>query len=265
VSQRFDFYLARDSWLHRMDPRAKLWAIVMAGIICLMFKEILVLAALLGLAQLLLLSAQIPADRLRWLWNRLSPLLIMILVLQPFFAPGPGPDLVALGPIRLTVDGILEGVSFSLRAATLAFVAAVLLLTTDPALLVQGLVKLGMPYPWGLTVGLAIRYLPTSYNLFVTISEAQQARGWIAGDTHFIQRVRSYLPVLVATIIAALRLSDSLGLALAARGLGYPARRTVLHDVHLRTVDWLAIGLVTVAFAGLVAVRFGVGWGAEPM
>jgi energy-coupling factor transport system permease protein len=265
MSQRFDFYLARDSWLHRMDPRAKLWAIVLAGLTCLMFKEIPVLATLLVLAHLLLLSAHIPADRLRWLWGRLMPLLIMILILQPFFAPGPGPDLVALGPIRLTVGGILEGVSFSLRAATLAFVAAVLLLSTDPALLVQGMVKLGMPYPWGLTVGLAIRYLPTSYSLFVTISEAQQARGWIAGDTNFIRRVRSYLPVLVATIIAALRLSDNLGLALAARGLGYPARRTVLRDVQLRPVDWVAIGLVAAAFAGLVVVRFGLGWGAGPL
>ena len=38
---------------------------------------------------------------------------------------------MSLGPLRLTVHGILEGVSFALRAATLAFMAATLLLTTD--------------------------------------------------------------------------------------------------------------------------------------
>ena len=48
-----------------------------------------------------------------------NPLLVMILILQPVFVPGPGPDLLSLGPIRLTVHGILEGVSFALRAATL--------------------------------------------------------------------------------------------------------------------------------------------------
>ena len=79
-----------------------------------------------------------------------------------------------------------------------------------------------------------------------------------------MQRARSYLPVLVATIIAALRLSDNLGMALAARGLGYPARRTVLHDIHFRPADWLAVVVVSFVFLGLVILRFGLGFGAEP-
>ena len=264
MSQRFELYLARDSWLHRLDPRAKLWAVLLAGSVGLMYKQIGVLAGLLILAHLVLLSARIPADRIRWLWTRLAPLLVMILVLQPIFTPGPGPDLLRLGPLRVTVSGILGGVSFALRAAALAFVAAVLLLTTDPTQLVQGLVKVGLPYPWGLTVGLAVHYLPTTYGLFVTAGEAQQARGWIVGRGSFVRQARSYVPILVATIIAALRLSDNLGLALAARGLGYPARRTVLHDVVFRRADWLAVVLATVLFIGLVVLRYGLGFGAEP-
>ncbi len=262
MSQRFDLYVARESWLHHLDPRTKLWAVLLACTVGLIYKHVFVLAGLLILAHLALVSARIPADRIRWLWTRLAPLLIMILILQPLFSPGPGPDLVRLGPVRLTVSGILEGVSFALRAAALAFLAATLLLTTDPTQLVRGLVKLGLPYPWGLTVGLAIRYLPTTYGLFVTVSEAQQARGWIVGQGNLFQRARSYMPILVATIIAALRLSDNLGLALAARGLNYPARRTVLYDIRFRASDWLAVALVTLAFGGLVTLRFALGFGA---
>ena len=264
MSHGFDLYLRRDSWLHRLDPRAKLWAVLLAGSAGLIYKQIAVLACLLILAHLLLLSARIPANRIRWLWGRLAPLLVMILILQPLFAPGPGPDLLSLGPLRLTVAGILDGVSFALRAASLAFLAAVLLLTTDPTDLVQGLTKLGLPYSWGLTVGLAIRYLPTTYGLYLTINEAQQARGWIVGKGNLVQRARSYLPILVATIIAALRLSDGLALALAARGLDYSARRTVLHDVHTQPADWLAIALSTLLVAVLVALRYGLGVGAAP-
>ena len=264
MSQGFDLYLPRDSWLHRLDPRAKLWAVLLAGTIGLVYKQIAVLACLLILAQLALLSARIPPARIRWLWGRLAPLLGMILILQPLFAPGPGPDLLSLGPLRLTVDGILDGVSFALRAATLAFVAATLLLTTEPTNLVRGLTKLGLPYSWGLTVGLAIRYLPTTYGLYVTINEAQQARGWIVGRGNLVQRARSYLPTLVATIIAALRLSDGLALALAARGLGYPAQRTVLRDIRMEAADWLAVALATALTAGLLALRYGLGFGAAP-
>jgi energy-coupling factor transport system permease protein len=158
---------------------------------------------------------------------------------------------------------LLDGLSYALRAATLAFVAATLLLTTDPNRLVQGLVKLGLPYPWGLTVGLAIRYLPTAYSLFAAIGEAQQARGWIVGQGGFVQRARSYVPILVATIIASLRLSDNLGMALAARGLGYPARRTALYDVQFKAADWLALIVSTLAFAGLLVLRYALVFGGQ--
>lgn len=264
MSQSFDLYLPRDSWLHRLDPRIKLWAVLLAGTAGLLYRQIGVLACLLILAHIVLLSARIPAGRIGWLWSRLAPLLLMILILQPLFAPGPGPDLFAWGPLRITQSGILEGVSFAFRAATLAFVAATLLLATEPNELVQGLVKLGLPYSWGLTVGLAIRYLPTTYGLYVTIHEAQQARGWIVGKGNLLRRARSYLPILVATIIAALRLSDGLALALAARGLDYPARRTVLNDVRMKPSDWFALALATLLFAGLVALRYGLGFGADP-
>jgi energy-coupling factor transport system permease protein len=264
MSQRFDLYLAGDSWLHRLDPRTKLWLVLLAGVVGVLFKGIAVLAGLLLLAHLMLISARIPAKRIGWLWVRLLPLLVMILVLQPLFSSGPGPELLHLGPIRITVHGILVGVSFALRMAALAFVAAILLLTTESTALVQGLVKLGLPYAWGLTVDLSIRYLPTTYGLFVTVSEAQQARGWITGQGGLVRRARSYLPILVATIIAALRLGDNLGLALAARGLGYPAQRTTLHDIHFTSVDWLVVGLAAALFSALVALRYGLGIGATP-
>ena len=264
MSQGVDVYLARDSWLHRLDPRAKLWAVLAAGAAALLFQQLAVLASLLLLTHLALLSAQVPAGRLRWLWARLAPLLVVILVLQPLFAPGPGPALLQLGPVRLTAEGILVGLSFALRAAVLTFLSAALLLTTRPADLVQGLVALGLPYSWGLMVGLSMRYLTTISRLFLTVREAQQARGLVLDRGNPFQRARAYVPILVATIIAALRLGDNLGLALAARGLGYPAQRTTLHGLHFGRRDWLVVILAGAAFLGGLILRFGYGFGRVP-
>ena len=264
MSGRFDIYLARDSWLHRLDPRAKLWAVLLAGLVGLLFRHLAVLAVLLLAVHAGFLVARIPAARLRWLWRRLLPLLLLILILQPLFAPGPGPDLLRLGPLRLTVAGILEGVSFSLRAAALTLLAALLLLTTDPSHLVQGMVRMGVPYPWGLTVGLSIRYLPTTYGLLVTVREAQEARGWIMERGNPLRRARANVPILVAPIIAALRPRDNLGRALAARGLGYPAGRTVLHDLAFGRRDWAVVVLSGLAFGALLVLRYGLGFGGRP-
>lgn len=264
MTQRFELYLAQASPVHQLDPRSKLALALAVGAAGLLFRHIAVLAGLLILAHLGLLVARIPLARIRWLWARLAPLLVMILILQPLFAPGKGPDLVHVGVVRLTWNGILDGVSFALRAAALAFVAGLFLLTTEPATLVQGLGRLGLPYSWGLTIGLSIRYLPTTFGLFVSVSEAQQARGWLVGQGNLIQRARSYLPILVATIIAALRLSDNLGLALAARGLGYPAQRTSLRDLRFTVWDWLVTVVAVLSFGGLLLVRFGLSLGAAP-
>jgi len=247
-----------------MDPRVKLMAVLLFSVSGLAFRHIGVLAGLLSAAHVALLTAHIPFRRLRQLWMALLPLLAMILLLQPILAPGPGPALLQAGPLRWTEGGILGALSFGLRAAALAFLTAILLLTTDFSRLVQGLVKLGLPYSWGLTVALAFRYLPETYGLYVSVSEAQQARGWVVGRGHLLRRARSYLPVLVATIVASLRKADGLGFALAARGLGYTRKRTELHEIRLRPTDGLALALVLSIFAGLMVIRLHLGWGGSP-
>jgi energy-coupling factor transport system permease protein len=204
-----------------------------------------------------------------WLWKRMLPLTIMILILQPFFAsPAEGQIIWQWGPLRWTVEGVLMGVVFALRVNGMAFAAAGLLFTTEPTQLVRGLVKLGLPYEWGLTVSLAIRYLPTTYGLYQSIYQSQQARGWDPGRGNILQRARNYLPMLVAVMIAALRMADNLGMALAARGFGAvygnpgvsPAvqgKRSTLRDIQFRPADWASCFGLLAILAGSLWLRFG--------
>jgi len=113
-----------------------------------------------------------------------------------------------------------------------------------------------------LTFSLALRYLPTTYGLWVSIVEAQQARGWTPERQGLAARLAAYRPVLVAVIIAALRLSNDVGLALAARGFGAPIPRSVWRDIHFTTRDAAISVLVSVLFGLFLAARFLLGWGA---
>jgi len=265
---QFDLYVPRSSWLHHLDPRAKLLLTLVGLLICLLFPEPAALAAVLLVFHLLPLTAKIPWGQLGWLWRRMLPLTVMILILQPFFASGPEGQIIwEWGPLRWTWEGVLVGVGFALRVNGMAFVAATLLFTTEPTQLVRGLVKLGLPYEWGLTISLAIRYLPTIYGLYQSIYEAQQARGWNPGRGNFLRRARNYLPMLVAVMIAALRMADNLGMALAARGFGAnygtpgvsPAvqgKRTTLRDIQFRPADWLVTAGVGAFLITSLILRF---------
>jgi energy-coupling factor transport system permease protein len=254
MTPTFSAYTQGDSFLHRSDPRAKLWFALLGVVVCLFLHDPAPLAAILVLAHLVLIATgRIRLAALGQIWKGIGPLLLMILLLQPFFSPGEGAALVTFGPLRLTAHGILAALAFALRTAAIAFVAMLPVLATPLEKLVRGLEKIGLPYTWSLTIGLAMRYLTTLFALFSTIRQAQQARGWTPEARGFFERARALLPTLVALIIAALRLSDSLAMGLVARGMNLQVKRTHLHDIAMRPADW-GFMLLTAAVMGGIAV-----------
>ena len=70
------------------------------------------------------------------------------------------------------------------------------------------------------------------------------------------------MPVLVALIISVLRTSDTLGMALAVRGVGSGHPRTVWRDIRFSWQDWVVLTLILVVFTLLLSARFGLGIGA---
>ena len=255
MSFAFDLYVDRPSWLHRLDPRTKLGFVVVSSFVLLSFSSPFVSAAFLLGIHGILWSGKVPASRLRWAWQRMWPITLLILVLWPVFYPQGNDVLWQVWRIRITTQGLWQGLGTALRINALAFAFLVLLFSTDQARLVRGLVKLGLPYEWGLTLAIALRYLPTLYGIYTAVSEAQQARGWVVAEGSFVQRIKSYLPVLVAVIVGALRLADNLSLALAARGFQSGAKRTHLRELELSPADKVSLILLAVLLIILLIVR----------
>lgn len=264
MNTTFELYVDRQSWLHSLDPRTKLLCVTLGTALLLAFSSLPVIVAFLLAAHLILLSAHIPWGRIGWAWGRMLPITILIPLFWPLFYQHGGRLLFQIWQIRVTSYSLLEGIAMALRVDALAFMGLILLLSTDQAKLVQGLVRLGMPFEWGLTLAIALRYLPTLYGTYLSISEAQQARGWVVGRGNFVKKGRSYLPVLVAMIISTLRMADNLSMALAARGFGARKNRTYLQEIRLSMADLICISLFMALFAALAIARFGWGFGTRP-
>lgn len=237
MSVIFDTYIPGDSFLHKMDPRVKILGTLMSFVMVFWLPGIVPQLLLLTSFHLVLLCAGVRPHRLLTLWRQMGMLLMLIMLIQPLFQPS-GYELFALGPIRLTLGGLTDAGRLAARAMGFALAVAVMLYTTDHHTLVLAFVKLGIPYTWGLTISLALRFLPAIQSLFHTIRDAQASRGWVASGNVF-KRFREYFPVLIAVIVGTLRMSDQLTLALAARGLDTTEQRTRWHDLHMRSVDWM--------------------------
>jgi energy-coupling factor transport system permease protein len=128
----------------------------------------------------------------------------------------------------------------------------VLIASTPVNRLVRGFEKLGLPYPLGMTIGLAVHYMTTLGDLYATIAEAQQARAWDLSEGGLFKRARAAMPTLIAIIIASLRLSDSLAIGLATRGFGMDRPRTHRHDIAMTRLDWVILTMMLAGFTALI-------------
>ncbi len=256
MGTEFDVYVRRNTWLYALDPRVKLALVAEAIFFTFLWSSVWAALAVSAACLGLLWLAQVPAGRIAAFLRGITPLLIMVLVLTALFAGGSGPVLISLGPLRVTIDGVMQGVLLAARLLAMGLAFFFWLSTTDQAAMVRGFVALRMPYTWGLTLALALRYLPILAGLFEQVREAQQARGLDLGQKQFTQRLAAYRPVLIAMLISALRNSERLGWALEARALGTTGvRRSVFRPLRLRRVDSWALALLGALLMAGLALR----------
>lgn len=265
MSPVYDLYQSGHSWLHRLDPRAKLAFVCCGFVLLLVLRNLWVMIIALLVAQGLLLSAHISRQRIVWVWRMVTPTMVMIALLWVLFYRGQGPALISWWFIHISLDNLAAGLTVALRIGALAFVVFVWLFSTDQATLVRGLVALGLPYDWGLTLSMSLRYLPTLANVFRMISEAQQARGLELAKGSPLRRARAYLPITVAMLISSLRTANNLAHALESRALGATAHRSYLRRLRFRPADWLWTSLWLVITLALLWARLAHGLGADPV
>jgi energy-coupling factor transport system permease protein len=246
----YELYVPARGWLQRLDPRTKL-LLVPAGILLFIATgDVLSLLLLVALLHLTLRSSKIPWRRILWVASQLRFVLLVILLLFPWIAAEPGQVLLRAGPLTVTDQSILRALEIAARLGGSALLAMSLLFTTTQTELVRGMVALGVPFQWGLTLALALRYIPSFAQQVQHIQEAQASRGWTAARGNLPRRLRNLFPLFLALTIHVFRTADTLTMALTARGAGRPGPRTVRQPLRMMRKDWTVL---LVALAGAMA------------
>jgi energy-coupling factor transport system permease protein len=258
----FDLYVHANGWLQRLDPRTKFALVLYGAVLFVVIDDLAMLVALLATLHVLLLTSKVSLRQIGWVWRQLLRVIVVIILVFPLFSRVPGPVIFSVGPITVTWTGVVAGVVTAIKVVGMSLLFFVILFTTRQNELVRGLVRLGLPFEWGLTLSIALRYIPSFSHAVTQIQEAQAARGWQVERGDVIGRVRGVVPVLVALIIGVLRTSDTLGMALAVRGVGSGQPRTVWRDIAFTWQDWVVLAVITVVFGLLLYARFALGWGA---
>lgn len=256
MSARYDLYQPGDSWLHRLDPRCKLLLALCLSLVLLLWGNLWVVLGALVLTQLALLSARVARKRLGAVWQAMGPTMALIALLWLLLYPGEPPLLLDWGLVRISAASLTQALAIALRLAALAFALFVWLFTTDQTAVVRGLTALGLPFSAGLTLAMALRYLPTMAGALRTVSDAQQARALDLHPRNPLVRARRYVPIIVAMLISAVRTAENVSRTLESRAYDAAAPRTSLRELHYRPADWAWTAITLLATAGALAARF---------
>lgn len=253
MSSSFDVYVRRNTWLYCLDPRVKLAFVLVASTLVFLWPTP-VASWLVSLASLaLLLLADVPHKRILGFLRGIAVLLLVVLALTTVFTRGGSTIWFSLGPLHVSAEGFQHALLLTSRLLALSLAFFFWLSTTDQGEMTRGFVALGLPYEWGLTIALALRYLPILAGLFEQVREAQAARGLDLAQRGLRARLQAYRPILIAVVVGALRHGERLGWALEARALGGGSRRTEFRPLRLRRDDSLALAFLGLVFvAGLI-------------
>ncbi|MBS1252842.1 MAG: Energy-coupling factor transporter transmembrane protein EcfT [Anaerolineales bacterium] len=266
MSLSTSIYVPGDSWLHRIDPRVKL-AFAVGGMVTLLsLGNLPLFVAFLAVCHVVLLSAGVPVGRLAWAWRLMLPVTFLIPILWPVFSTVGASVLFELGPVTVTALDVWQALAMAARVDAMAFAFFVWLFTTDQTSMIMGLVGLGVPYQWGLMMAIALRYVPTLYESFQRVMDAQRARGLVIARWNPVRAGRAYVPALVAMLIGSLRAAERLAWAMEARAFGAAGReRTVRRQLHFRPVDGVAAAIVILGFTAVIVARVLFGFGQQPL
>jgi energy-coupling factor transport system permease protein len=226
----------------RFNPVAKLVATLVVTVVLLLSIDPVSAGVTLVLTLVLVPFTGVGA---RALWLRMWPILLAAGIAAGatvLYGRPAGTVYVEWGILRISDGSISLALAILLRVIAIALPSVLLIATTDPTDLADGLSqRLRLPARFVLGALAGLRLVGLLVEDWRELSLARRARG--VADAG---RIRRFLGQAFALFVLAIRRGTKLATAMEARGFGAPATRTWARPSVLRARDG---GLVLVAAA----------------
>ena len=214
-------YLPLNSIVHRMDPRAKIAAMLIVMI------AIFIPAGYSGYAVLGIVVcavAVLARLRLSFVWRAMRPMLFMLvfLLIVNLLVIHEGYVLFSIGSFRVYSGAVSQTLYIVIRLALMVTITTILTATTKPLDLTLGIEdllkpfqKIGLPaHEIAMMISIALRFIPTLIEETQRIMKAQASRGVDLENGSIKEKVVAILSLLVPLLVSAwdraVQLADAL-------------------------------------------------------
>jgi len=247
-------FIPVDSPIHRLDPRVKIVSVLILLVLLFLTNSIVKFIPYIFLTAFLFYLSRLP---LKVLIKGIKPVLFLLsfaFVFQIFFTPGE--IIFKLSFISVTKEGLNLATVITLRLLLLVFLTNLLTFTTSPVAVTDGIEELLKYFKFlrvpsheiAMTMSISLRFIPTLFEEADRIMKAQMARGAEFGTGKFLQRIRSYIPLVVPLFVGVFRKAEELAIAMESRCYRGGEGRTRMKSLKLRFEDYFA-GIIVLAFA----------------
>lgn len=224
-------YVPSDSFIHKLDPRAKLFGLIFIITAVFTVKNFVILSCWAVLLALIVRASKIS---FRVMIKSVRPILYLAAFTFIF---------------NLFMSEFAQALFLTARLIVLMLYALLLPMTTAPLELTDGLDVLLTPlekikfpaHESTLMIGLALRFIPLLTHETDKIIKAQLSRGARLDQGNLFQRVKSFFPVLIPLFVIIFRRADEIALAMTARGYNGGKIRTRRKPLIWKFRDTLVI------------------------
>lgn len=230
-------YVRADSFIHRLDPRAKFFSLICIVTATFRAENFLQLAFWIFFLAFIIKISKIPFSAIAGA-SRPVLFLAMFTLIFNLISAFCGDDLAG---------GICRALFTSLRLIVLMMFAMMLPLTTTSLELSDGLDILLRPFGrrWAhecsMMIGMALRFIPLLMEETDRIMRAQISRGARLEQGNLFQKIKAFFPVLIPLFIVIFRRADEIAIAMESRGYDGGDGRTRRRSLSWKTADTLSI------------------------
>lgn len=261
----FGRYIPGHSFVHKMDPRAKLILSLLYIIAVFMSNSWLAYGVSFLVAVVIIASSSI-APKL--FWDGVKPLIGVILltmIIQVFFGVG-GHVYWHWGILSITSNGLLNAIYIAIRFILIILVSTVLTLSTSPLEISGAIESLFMPlkklhfpvYEMALMLSIALRFVPTLIDETEKILNAQRSRGANFSSGSIMTRLKKLVSILIPLFESAFSRAEELATAMESRGYQGGEGRSKYRVLNYTKNDILGTIFMVLATALVISLR---NWG----
>ena len=255
-------YFPGESFIHRLDARAKLIAIFVSLIEIFLCKNFFSLGLVVLFAVACVAISKISFKVVFKGMKMIYMIIIFTSVLQIFYNDD-GTVLLDWWKIQITTGGIFTAIFMAVRIICLILISSLLTYTTSPTTLTDGISRLLSPLnkikvpvdTLSMMMTIALRFIPTLIEEIDKIMNAQKARGADLDSGNLMQRAKALVPIFIPLFVNSFRRAYELAFAMECRCYTGTNHRTRMKQMKLSWRDAVAFIVIAVMLAGIIVLN----------